>query len=1118
MTFFLSEYSSDSTLPLNAEQQLFKYFQLQYDLKTIIDLVLKAEQINIICDFQYKFDFSATSTNFTAKRTLTLTFSEDSSERTIVKPHTGRFLSQGEVCIRQLLSNAPKEQWIECLQLINEQIDSLPPIRQAIVALMVPDAPELSHKVARHLLSLPKVPFTVKGLILTATEDEIVQKIVNVKPDFFNFYNTESSYILDWGKIANTLFVEKQEKALDILLPEATNEHCGFLLAHINDPRAIEALATAGKKGDKKCLANFHLSIKHWPTAAIIALSNFLANAKKDYDFARLALIQLTIIHSEKVPAILAWLDEPAANILSNIINQSIQIKEASIDKLPQILVTPSWTIKTNLEKQQTVLKIKPLTIDPIEQWEEQKKDKLLKKKYYYYKRLPAFIPDTFEDILEATGFKRYEADDYRLFLEKAILAEKNNDIAQILSAFDELFQYKKQKTKNKIGNSLFISAPMLAKLPQQLAVTIFNRHAGQFDYLEDLDYFAAKFGFLVIPGIISTIQHAPEKHMEIALHFGTTELAPIMARAFHKLKKFKQTGERWLLAFPEHAIHALIAPALGRKGENQECATAALRFLNIQGHGELIIRTASKYQDGNVETAIEELLKNDEIIPPPVKIPVLPSFWQPGSWTRPILVNGSDAGKVLPISAINHIGTMLAYPSAEKKWYNDLYEVKNLCTPESLAAFAWDMFSTWLNHGAPSKDKWAFLALGLFGNDDIARKLTPYIREWPGMAAHVRAVQGLDILEEIGTDVALMQLNGISQKVKFKGLRDNAREKINQIAKKLKLTREELEDCLVPQLGLNNQGTMLLDFGPRQFIVGFDEALKPYIRDTNGKRMANLPKPGKSDDENLAFAATESFKNLKKDVRTIANQQILRLEQAMCSRRHWKVSSFEAYIAKHPLLRHLASRLIWAAYKKSPNKKDQTGNPDEVKAVSFFRLNEDGSYTTAQDTPFNLPDDKNIQIAIPHILDIPKEVATEFGQLLTDYELIQPFPQLGRESFYLTENEKNQTEFTRWNHLEIPTGRILSLTRKGWYKGTAMDAGWIDDLYKTIGNKITIGLFMSKGYSVGYTEMNEPQTIESIQIGASKRSSNNIKPLVLQDVDPIVISELIRDIESITK
>jgi hypothetical protein len=88
-----------------------------------------------------------------------------------------------------------------------------------------------------------------------------------------------------------------------------------------------------------------------------------------------------------------------------------------------------------------------------------------------------------------------------------------------------------------------------------------------------------------------------------------------------------------------------------------------------------------------------------------------------------------------------------------------------------------------------------------------------------------------------------------------------------------------------VPDLGLDDTGSLALDFGGRSFTVSFDEELKPLVLDSSGARLGDLPKPKQTDAAKVK-AATERFKALKKDARTIASTQITRLEMVMCSQR----------------------------------------------------------------------------------------------------------------------------------------------------------------------------------------------------------------------------------------
>ena len=151
------------------------------------------------------------------------------------------------------------------------------------------------------------------------------------------------------------------------------------------------------------------------------------------------------------------------------------------------------------------------------------------------------------------------------------------------------------------------------------------------------------------------------------------------------------------------------------------------------------------------------------------------PDFWQPEALSRIVLRDGT----LYPAAHLPGLGAALKTGDEET-----LAELARIAAPASLAAFAWDLFQAWLTSGAPSKERWAFTVLGWLGDDQTARRLTPLIRAWPGESQHARAVTGLDVLGAIGSDVALMMLNGIAQKVKFKGLQERAREKMTRSPK----------------------------------------------------------------------------------------------------------------------------------------------------------------------------------------------------------------------------------------------------------------------------------------------------------------------------------------------
>ena len=100
-------------------------------------------------------------------------------------------------------------------------------------------------------------------------------------------------------------------------------------------------------------------------------------------------------------------------------------------------------------------------------------------------------------------------------------------------------------------------------------------------------------------------------------------------------------------------------------------------------------------------------------------------------------------------------------------RFYSGLEQLRTFCQPQTLAAFAWDLFTAWQQAGAPAKDNWAFLALSLFGDESTARELTTQILAWPQEGKSARAVSGLNILTLMNNDMALIQLHHISQRAK---------------------------------------------------------------------------------------------------------------------------------------------------------------------------------------------------------------------------------------------------------------------------------------------------------------------------------------------------------------
>ncbi|MFI0356300.1 DUF4132 domain-containing protein [Actinomadura sp. 9N407] len=579
---------------------------------------------------------------------------------------------------------------------------------------------------------------------------------------------------------------------------------------------------------------------------------------------------------------------------------------------------------------------------------------------------------------------------------------------------------------------------------------------------------------------------------------FLDAEIAVLMADWLFRLKSVQGVATAWLGRHGLAVVPFLVPDALGKSRPARKKALAAL-FLIAGEHGKGAVAGAASVHGDEAAAALAEALSGEAPVttvtkPPsdaPPKPPKLP-WLDRSALPRPVL---RDGGLAVPLDSAGHIVSLMALSAGGP--HEGLQEVFDACTPDSLAAFSLAIFEQWLAAGEPSRNHWVIVQLGWLGDDATVRRVTPVIRAWPGRNGHAKAVQGLGVLTAIGTDVALMQLNGIAENVPFAALGEAAGIAVADAARARGLTSEQLADRLVPDFGLDAEGGMTLDYGPRRFRVGFDEQLKPYVRDGTGKIRKALPKPGVKDDPELAPAAYKRFTALRKDVRTIAADQVRRLERAMVTGRRWTPEEFRTFFAGHPLMWHIARRLVWSA------------------SGHAFRIAEDRTLADVEDAAFEPPEASTIGIA--HPLHLGGE-AKAWSEVFADYEITQPFAQLGRPVHALTEQEAAGDRLARFEGVTVPAGKVLGLTRHGWERGDPQDNGVAHDIWLELTDEQWIRIVLDPGIAVGAPEVFPEQTLRNVLL-RSDSFAHASKPnsVIFGGLDPVIASEILAVLTDLT-
>ena len=426
-------------------------------------------------------------------------------------------------------------------------------------------------------------------------------------------------------------------------------------------------------------------------------------------------------------------------------------------------------------------------------------------------------------------------------------------------------------------------------------------------------------------------------------------------------------------------------------------------------------------------------------------------------AWFRPDLMHAPRTlkGQELSHTGLCNLALMAAISTLETP-YAGL--AQSQCDPASLSAFAWSVYEQWLKAGGPAKEDWGFKILAYFGGDETARRLAPDLRKWPAEGLSTRAGVGLDILRYLGSDVALTHLHGIALKVRFKALQDKARDHIQEIADERGLSVDELGDRLVPTLETEALSP---------YEVVFDELLRPRLKDV-GELPKSAPAP-----------LAEAWKALKKDAKTVASVQLERLEQALTGQRRWSYEVFRSLLVEHPLMIHLVRRLVWGVYGSEGLQRT-------------FRVAEDLTYADARDEAVSVEG----TVGLFHPLDGAGEVAAWKG-IFQDYKILQPFAQLERSVHTLPAGFTG-SELDSYVGMQLAGGHLLSLEGRGWQRGHTESACLLEMV------RGPLRLDLQEGLAV---EMVSSSTVVLGKL---------IGDTALEGMSPIVISEAIRDLESL--
>ena len=327
-------------------------------------------------------------------------------------------------------------------------------------------------------------------------------------------------------------------------------------------------------------------------------------------------------------------------------------------------------------------------------------------------------------------------------------------------------------------------------------------------------------------------------------------------------------------------------------------------------------------------------------------------------------------------------------YKKDAKKWLNDFMENTDHTSAEHLIL---ESFRCWDATQDDSDGDWMIPLAGTKGSVAVVGALDHYIRESRDYSLRVKhreeATLAIDLLYDLDTPEARHDLLWQADHLQDDTLRKHAKDLLAKYKKKNKLSDEEFQDLAVPEFGLDKSGAKIFDFGTRQLkmiVKGRHDIC--FIDEKTHRIFQKFPPTRKTDDRDKYASAREHYGHISDDLRQVFIEQNIRMERAMLVGRTWKVERWHKFIGEHPILGHLARRLLWKVL-------DKKGN-----LVSHVLPDAEGTF---MDLDFEEVEPEEGQLlALVHPAELEPSALDEWVEQLADFEIIQPFDQLERPLF----------------------------------------------------------------------------------------------------------------------
>ncbi|WP_157154766.1 DUF4132 domain-containing protein [Brachyspira murdochii] len=322
------------------------------------------------------------------------------------------------------------------------------------------------------------------------------------------------------------------------------------------------------------------------------------------------------------------------------------------------------------------------------------------------------------------------------------------------------------------------------------------------------------------------------------------------------------------------------------------------------------------------------------------------------------------------------------------------------------------NVYEKWIHEGGDTSYKYVMIPYLVYENEYKIDKVVYKIKEWCESGRISLANYAISALASNGSINSLIVIDYISSNFKYFQIKNTSKLAFKSVAKRLNISEDKLSDKIIPDFGIDLNGTKTLKDDKYSFTLYLNEKLNiEKILDNNINKYINKLDKYSNLDKNIL----DEFTSIKNHIKICYKFQLNRLYKALMTGKKWSIEDWKEIFANNYIMNVLADMFIWTIYNK---------NGKILKHVKYSR--KENAFYTLDYEIYKI--NKQYQLSLASPIEMSKEDIEKSKTLISKFKIKQPFNQMQEITFHFEEGDIKENIIVKYRNKEVKIKTFKSL------------------------------------------------------------------------------------------